>query len=201
MEVYLIRHGETGGNVAHRHQAEKTPLTEHGKEQARKVAEEVKGLKPTHLISSPVIRAVETARIIGDVCNLVPDTNPHFKELIRPQHLYGNYHKSLPSMYYYARWFFGYTNEGESYEALRNRIKFAKEHFRDYPEDARVAVVTHSVFINMFLAHLCDDDPINAFEAVQTFIGILSLENTTLVPLIFDPEAYADTCGWIRPKV
>lgn len=198
MEIYLIRHGETGGNVAHRHQAEDTQLTKQGELQAFEVAGQVKDLGPTHLLTSPLVRSVETARIIGEVCDLIPETNPYFIELARPKYMYGNYHKSMMSMLYYARWFYGYSKGGESYDDLRARIKLAKEHFKQYPEDARVAVVSHSVFINLFLAHLCDDEPINLLQAARSFTGVLSMKNTELIPLIFDPEAHPETCGWWR---
>ncbi len=198
MEVYLIRHGETGGNVAHRHQSEKTRLTKQGVEQARMVAEKVKDLEPTHLLTSPVIRALETAREIGEVCNLVPETNTNFSELKRPEHMYGHYHTSLRSMMFYSGWFIGRSKQGESYEALRQRIIFAKDHFKDYPEDARVAVVSHSVFINLFLAHLCQDDSMGPLTALKTFINVMSMKNTEFVPLIFNPNADKGACGWLR---
>lgn len=198
MEVYLIRHGETGGNVAHRHQAENTPLTFAGVKQAKAIAQKVKDLEPTHLLTSPLVRSVETAREIGDVCNLIPETSADFVELKRPQHMYGHYHTSLRSMWFYAKWFYGFTKEGESYDDIRQRIQNAKNHFKNYPEDARVAVVSHSVFINLFLAHLCHDKKINFLGAVNAFINILRMGNTEFVPLIFDPEAHPDTCGWWR---
>lgn len=198
MEVYLIRHGETAGNVARRHQAEHTCLTEEGVLQAQLVAERVKDLEPTHLLTSPLVRAIETARIIGDSCNLIPETNIHFAELQRPAHLYGHYHTSMQSLAFYSRWFFGYAEAGESYEAIRQRIKLAKEHFKTYPEDARVAVVSHSVFINLFLVHLCHDEAINLPTAVKAFVNILSMKNTEFTPLIFDPDAHPNTCGWLR---
>jgi len=198
MEVYLIRHGETSGNVAHRHQAENSPLTTRGVEQARIIATKVKDLEPTHLLTSPLVRAVETAREIGQVCDLIPETNQNFMELVRPQSMYGNYHTSIKSLTFYSQWFFGRVNEGESYESLRERIQLAKGHFASYPEDARVAVVSHSVFINLFLAHLCNDKPIGPATALKSFVDIIAMKNTDFVPLIFDPEAHPDTCGWWR---
>lgn len=198
MEVYLIRHGETGGNVAHRHQPEDTPLTKWGVEQARIVGEKVKDLEPTHLLTSPLVRAVETAREIGDMCNLIPETNQNFVELKRPEDMYGRYHTSLKSVVFYSKWYFGHSEGGESYDALRQRIQLAKDHFKSYPEDARVAVVSHSVFINLFLAHLCHEHSIGLGTAIKSFVDILKMDNTELIPLIFDPEAHADTCGWWR---
>lgn len=198
MEIYLIRHGETGGNVAHRHQVEHTPLTAHGVEQAKAVAQKVKELEPTHLLTSPLVRAIQTARVIGEACDLTPETNPYFIELARPPHMYGHFHKSFESMFYYSRWYFGHHEGGESYKGLRERIEQAKAHFKHYPENARIAVVSHSVFINLFLAHLCDTRPIGPVRAVRTFSNVLTMKNTELVPLVFDPEAHPKTCGWWR---
>lgn len=198
MEIYLIRHGETGGNVAHRHQAEKTPLTNRGREQAKEVAGKVVDFKPTHLLCSPLVRAVETARIIGDEIGLVPETSDRFVELRRPDHLYGNFHTSFKSLWFYFNWYRGKTKDGESYKDLRDRIKEAKEHFRTYPEDARVAVVTHSVFINFFIAHLCEDTPITMKQAFHTFHRILTMKNTEVIPVLFDKEAGTGTCAWLN---
>jgi broad specificity phosphatase PhoE len=123
MEVYLIRHGETGGNQAHRHQPEDISLNKRGK-----------------------------------------------------------------------------TDGGESYQDLRHRIAKAKSHFRSYPENARVVVVSHSVFINLFLVHMCHEDEINLFTASKAFMKILTMKNTELIPLIYDPETHTDTCGWFQDK-
>lgn len=201
MEIYLIRHGQTGGNVAHRHQAEDTPLTPHGKEQAAVIAQKVKDLQPTHLLTSPLVRAIETAQSIGEVCDLIPETNEAFVELARPDHMYGHYHKSWRSMTYYARWYFGHSTSGESYADLRDRIVKAKDHFTQYPENARIAVVSHSVFINLFLAHLCDDEMIGPIHAVTTFGRVLRMKNTELIPLIFDPTATGELCPWQRVAI
>ena len=198
MEIYLIRHGETGGNVARRHQAEKTPLTDRGREQAKEVAKKIEKYKPTHLLCSPMVRAVETARIIGDEIGMVPEINDNFVEIKRPDHLYGNHHISPVSVWFYIKWYFGKTDVGESYKELRDRIKAAKQYFKKYPEDARVAVVTHGVFINMFIAHLCDDKPLTPLGAFKTFKSIMKMKNTEIVPVIFDPNAGTGTCAWLN---
>jgi broad specificity phosphatase PhoE len=200
MEVYLIRHGETGGNQAHRHQPEDISLNKRGLEQARQVALTVKEFEPSHLLTSPLVRALQTAREIGEVCDLVPETNVNFAELKRPDDMYGRYHTSLKSLAFYARWFLGKTDGGESYQDLRHRIAKAKSHFRSYPENARVVVVSHSVFINLFLVHMCHEDEINLFTASKAFMKILTMKNTELIPLIYDPETHTDTCGWFQDK-
>ena len=74
MEVYLVRHGQTDGNVGRRHQHTSTKLNQLGRAQAARVAEQIVKLAPTHIITSTNMRAVETASIIGQACNLIPET-------------------------------------------------------------------------------------------------------------------------------
>jgi len=198
MEIYLIRHGETGGNVAHRHQAEDTELTARGVEQAKAVAVLMTEYEPTHLVCSPLVRSIQTAREIAKTTDLTPTITETVTELRRASYMYGHFHKSFFSMIFYARWFFGHTTDGESYASVRQRIVDAKAFFATFPEDARIAVVSHSVFINLFLAHMCYDERMTLLQAVKTFTRVLTIKNTEVIPLVFDPKAHPDTCGWLR---
>src|SRR3989338_10792490 len=98
MDVYFVRHGQTDGNVARRHQHPETTLNEEGVQQAKRVAWEIAELRPTHIISSTHLRAVQTTQIIASYCeNLIPDTHPAFEELKRPDWLGGNpYQRPTP---------------------------------------------------------------------------------------------------------
>lgn len=201
MKVYLVRHGQTGGNVAKRHQAEHTPLTELGKEQARRVAEVIRLYQPTHIITSRYVRAIETARIIGDVCKLTPETSPNFVELLRPENMYGHHHKSFRSIWFYFWWYLGQVGgsteeEGESYRTLRERFKKAREELAAYPDDARIVVVSHTAFIGLFVAHLCRNRALNPFQAARTFYRILTMPNTCITPIYFDREPDKGECAW-----
>lgn len=200
MEIYLVRHGETSGNVARRHQADTTPLSARGREQAEHAGKIVKDYKPTHIITSTIVRSVETASIIGQLCNIVPDTQSAFIELNRPMSLHGYHHRSLRSLWFYFLWYFGLTKDGESYAALRTRFKEAKSVLAEYPADARVVVVTHSVFITLFVAHLCQDEKLSLFQAARSFLKILTMRNTHIEMVMFDPVTKEGTCGWIVEK-
>jgi probable phosphoglycerate mutase len=201
MKVYLVRHGQTGGNVAHRHQAEHTPLTELGREQAKRVAEVIRLYQPTHLLTSNYVRAIETARIIGDVCGLLPETNPVFVELLRPHMMYGHHHKSFRSIWFYLWWYFGLVGDkgeeaGESYRTFRERFVEAQRVLQTYPDDARIVVVSHTVFINLFVAHLCRKRALNPFHAAYIFYKILTMPNTYITPIYFDSEPDEGECAW-----
>lgn len=198
MQIYLVRHGETAGNLAHRHQATKTRLTKAGEAAAIAAGEDIKQYQPTHLLTSNLIRAVETARVLGTACNLVPETDERFVELVRPVELYGHHHRSLRSLFFYARWYFGLTDPkaGESYRALRQRFQAVQEYLATYPKDARIVVVSHAVFINLFAAHLCSSKPLWLWQAARTFLQILRMPNLHVVSIQFDPDSKQTECAW-----
>jgi broad specificity phosphatase PhoE len=200
MEIYLVRHGETGGNVAKRHQSEATSLTPKGREQIKLAAKQLKELKPTHLISSSVLRAVESASYIGTELDMIPETNGVFAELLRPTFLQGHFHKSIRSMMFYVRWYYGFTNRqidrGETYADLRIRIKAAQAVLAQYPAETRVVVVSHSVFINFFLAHMCQERKMSLWQAFVRFSKVLSIKNGSITKIIFDPSAKPNSCAW-----
>jgi broad specificity phosphatase PhoE len=200
MEIFLVRHGETEGNVAHRHQSTATPLTPRGRQQITQAAATLRELKPTHLITSSVFRAVESAQIIGLALQMVPDTDAVFRELDRPTHLNGNFHKSIGSLWFYTMWYFGLSNHakygGESYKDLRDRIGAAQTVLAKYPADARVVVVTHSVFINFFMVHACDKRPMNPFKALTRFWYVLTIKNASITKMTYTPNESTKVCEW-----
>ncbi len=72
-EVLLVRHGETDENASARFQGRiDTRLNARGREQSRALAEAVRGEGLLALYSSPLLRAQETARIVGEAIGLEP---------------------------------------------------------------------------------------------------------------------------------
>ena len=64
--VYLVRHGETEWSLSGQHTSTTDlPLTEHGREQARAVADELAGIGFAEVLCSPMGRARETCRLAG----------------------------------------------------------------------------------------------------------------------------------------
>ena len=65
--VILVRHGQTDDNVSGRISGQgPVPLNVRGKEQAQLVAEVLAPLGVTHLLSSPIVRARQTAEILAE---------------------------------------------------------------------------------------------------------------------------------------
>jgi len=64
--IYLARHGETAWSVSGQHTGlTDIPLTEHGEENARRLAERLKGLPFPHVFTSPLQRARRTCELAG----------------------------------------------------------------------------------------------------------------------------------------
>jgi broad specificity phosphatase PhoE len=79
--IWLARHGETADNADGRVQGSiDTPLNEHGREQARALAEKAASLGVRRLYSSQLSRALETARIVGERIGLEPEVDERFAE-------------------------------------------------------------------------------------------------------------------------
>jgi probable phosphoglycerate mutase len=65
-EVWLVRHGETAWSRDRRHTGRTDiPLTAHGREAARALAPRLAGTRFDLVLTSPLARAAETARLAG----------------------------------------------------------------------------------------------------------------------------------------
>jgi len=190
MEIYLVRHGQTDGNVAARHQHPSTPINEVGQAGAKALAEVLKAKYPTHIVSSNQRRALETARILATALDLIPIESDLFAELRRPGYLIGERRTGLVTLRYMVLWYCGYTpasyHDGETYAALRARIKEGKALLASLPPDARVVLVSHSAFITFFLAHLSSERPVGPVRAVWLLIKMLVMRNTSYIHIRFN---------------
>jgi broad specificity phosphatase PhoE len=80
--ILLARHGETAENKERRFQGQKdVPLNETGRAQARALAEAAKAEGLAALYASPLVRAHETAQIVGAAVGLEPQVDDRLKEV------------------------------------------------------------------------------------------------------------------------
>lgn len=80
-QLYLIRHGETAWNVERRMQGHGgVGLNEVGRRQAEQVARSLDGTSFVALYTSDLLRAYETAQIIGEWMSLDPQPDPRLRE-------------------------------------------------------------------------------------------------------------------------
>lgn len=80
--VYIIRHGECDGNRDKRIRGcVDFPLNENGVKQARALAARLKGAGISAVVTSPLARALETARILGEAVGAEPVVKEGFRNI------------------------------------------------------------------------------------------------------------------------
>ena len=81
-QVILWRHGRTQWNVEGRVQGQSDiPLDEVGKAQAKAAAARLAALRPDRIVSSDLVRAADTARILGELTGTEVELDPRLREL------------------------------------------------------------------------------------------------------------------------
>ncbi len=164
--VILVRHGETEWNRKRRIQGggSNTKLNENGRKQAECIAQRLKGERIEAIYSSPLDRAMETARPIAEKCGLEVNIEPSLRE-IEAGELEGVLLSELGERFsqVLTAAVRGDTLPkipgGESLDEIRKRAWKAILAIMDKHPDGTVAVVTHYFVI---LAVVCSvlDTPI-----------------------------------------
>lgn len=153
----LIRHGLTAWNAEGRFQGQTdVPLSDAGRAQARALADYVAAVQGVDaVVASPLVRAVETARIA------FPDRSIATDARLREIHFGVFEGRTLAENEADAAWptwiadpYGSATPGGESYRALRERAVAWLDEARTAFHDAHVVAVTHSGTIQMLLADI-----------------------------------------------
>lgn len=160
-QALLLRHGESVSN-AHP-EALTLPeeigdrLTEKGVRQAHAAAGAIAGLGVTSVLSSPMRRAKETAKVVGEALGLAVTDAPYAHEL-REQVGFGrlsaeeqNLRRGVTRMFTHPDDPDHSENGGESFNEVMERVKRLKAGLESQPEGARPLIVTHGIFARFFL--------------------------------------------------
>jgi broad specificity phosphatase PhoE len=183
MRLILIRHGETEWNAALRYQGHAAiPLNDRGRLQARKAGERLARYGATALYASDIVRATETAAIVGEVLGLIPRPMPDLREIdvgqwegLTPEELYRRFPDHMKE----------FDRDpartvrlgGESYAQLQERARRALDaiHAAHHIADELVLAVSHGGTIRALLCHVIGLDLAN--------FGRLWLDNGSLTEL------------------
>jgi broad specificity phosphatase PhoE len=132
--LLLVRHGETDWNADGRLQGQTDrPLSDFGRRQARQLAEELAGETLEAIYSSDLVRARETAEIVGERIGLAVALDPDLREKD-----WGNW-EGLTAVERDRVEFVGEPTEAHLERTLRALRRISQHH----PGDRRVLVVTH----------------------------------------------------------
>ena len=188
--IYLVRHGESEGNVGPAYQGDTAPLTANGEEQARFIAERVCSLKVDALVASSILRAQQTATFIADATGLPIETCDSFVERRRPSVQVNNLKNSPESQeaereIMKSSGISGYRySDEENFDDLKERAGEALAYLENHTSQA-IAVVSHGVFLRNLLARVIFGNDMTGKECtaiLETFIA----SNTGLTVLTHD---------------
>lgn len=132
--LLLVRHGETDWNAEGRLQGHTDrPLSDYGRRQARRLAEELEGEELEAIYSSDLARAHETAEIVGERLGLPISLEPALREKD-----WGSW-EGLDAVERDRVEFVGESTEAHQERMLRALLRIAELH----PGNGGVLVVTH----------------------------------------------------------
>lgn len=153
--LYLVRHGQTEFNVAHLVQGRcDSPLTDKGREQARAAAAWLRdhGAAPDTIVSSPLGRAVGTARILAEALGHKGKVEAEPRIIERS---YGVYESGLFTDLPCDVWDPGeelVAHGGEGNHALRARMSEGLRDLMGRPGVACALAISHGSACRQFIA-------------------------------------------------
>lgn len=171
--IDLIRHGETDWNASHRYQGrEDIPLNVAGREQAQMLAESMRGEQWDLIVSSPSVRALDTAKTVASAVGI-----PEDEIILQPALMERSYGvaEGMTLQEREAQWPGGEWPGLEDWEDVANRaMRTLRDLARDYP-GKRILVVCHGGVINSILATISDGE-IGTGKTVITNTSRTSIE-------------------------
>jgi 2,3-bisphosphoglycerate-dependent phosphoglycerate mutase len=183
--VTFLRHGESVGNQENRFQGQADfPLTEQGRAQARALAAQWQAEKVTfdQCLSSPLLRAKETAEIISAALNVPLETDPLWMEMdngrlagLRDDEIDWDEPKFLTP----------YTRIGETGESRLEVYLRAGRAIQSILDRApgRYLVVSHGGILNMAMYSVMSIAPQAHHNGPRFWF-----RNTTFADFAYDPE-------------
>jgi probable phosphoglycerate mutase len=180
--ILLVRHGETDFNLTHRFQGRMDiPLNKEGKNQARSLALALKDEPLTAIYSSPLIRAMETARSI----KAFHPSSPFYEEEGLTEMDLGEFDGmqagdwGLQHQEFYKTWLTTASRlkmpGGESLREVQIRaIDTLKRITRPYPSGSTLLICSHNFVNRTILCHALEL-PLDRFREFQQDAAALNV--------------------------
>jgi 2,3-bisphosphoglycerate-dependent phosphoglycerate mutase len=182
MHLYLVRHGECLAQSDPHYAADPdSPLSPQGNKQAYQAAHSFRSQAITHIVSSPLLRSLETAHIFADVLNL-----PHITVMVALREMWdvlgvGRVRADLVDMFPKGIFPETITDSGWAYggDTHERMIMRAQEVIRTllstYTREAHIVVITHGFMINYLLHNLLEISPTTLHWFEHHNCGITSI--------------------------
>lgn len=199
--LLLLRHGETAWNLSGRWQgqAADTPLTELGREQARIVASRLRVYPIRAIYSSDLLRAFETAQIVGQRLGLAPVAEPALRESdigawtgLTWREITERFPDEVAAMYAGQEVRRG---GGESYGELQTRLAAAAEGIAAQHPGQTVLLVSHGAALRSLVAHALDASLIQMHRIAiggNTALSVVQMRHGHLRLVSYNDTAHLD---------
>lgn len=160
MNLYIVRHGESEGNIIKRFQTPDERLTPNGEYQANKLAKRFASLPIDRILASTLVRAQQTAQAIATLKGLSIESDPELVEIRRPSCITGKLH-SDPEAKAIARLLathaedpdYHHSDEENAWDFMR-RVDGVLRRIENKYTDETVVVVTHGHVLHVLLGLL-----------------------------------------------
>ena len=205
--LFLVRHGATAATEEDRFSGSTgAELSEHGRWQAARLGERLSQQNITAIYSSPLSRALATARIIAGHCGLEPITSDGLRE-ISHGHWEGLKREDVERQFgpEYAAWeadpFTFAPAGGESGVAVLARALPVIRHIVTTHPGGQLLVVSHKATLRLVLSSLLAFDPRgyrDRLDQSPACLNVVDFRDPVRVRLMLfnDTSHYAD-----RPRV
>ncbi len=197
--IYFVRHGRSVGNDEQAFQGLDSPLSKEGKAQANLVAGRLAKIPFDTLISSPLLRARDTAQIIAEASGKTPEYSKLFVERFKPSRVSDRPHTDKEAHALWEEWEKSlYTSglrveDGENFDDQIARADAALEFLRARPEKS-IVVVSHGYFLRTIVARVLLGETLTQ-ENFQAFQSHITMDNTGITALRFE-DAYKKAPAW-----
>lgn len=199
---YIVRHGETKLNKEHIKQGSEGGLSEEGEEQARLVGEAFSTLKIEHIYTSPFERTRQTADIIKQRLHCGVTIVPLLAERRNASETIGKSTEDPDveridglTKYGFHDDEYRFSDE-ENFHDMKMRVKKAVAYLARQ-QHTRMMVVTHHVFLHVFLSYLLYREKLDANDLVKlSFYN--PADNGAVTLCVYHPwhGAWRKTKGW-----
>lgn len=192
--IYLVRHGESRANAGGVFEGADSPLTPEGIAQAQSVAERFSRIPIEIVLTSHMVRAEHTGRIIAERNNVPMEVIEHAGEQLRQKEAYGvsklderfkHFEQSL-----WNAFALGKDTEGaETFAQLQARAVHVQGLLEQRPEQ-RIVLATHGNFLKFFMYHVLMQDLLTS-QLMAAMSMRMRTKNTGITYFTFDTDK-----GW-----
>ena len=150
-QLYLVRHGETAHNRTGVYYGRiDCPLNAHGQEQAAALADHLRAVPAELIVTSPLLRAADTARAIAEGRDLPLHCDDRLMELSFGA-WEGKSWRELQDDAHWQRWSADWQHTappgGESFDQLLSRAQAFYDELLTRPQECAIIVCHHMVLL------------------------------------------------------